>query len=64
MTAKIGGVLLVAVLAAGCAFAYVNEDCDWRDRSEAREIAREAVGEAKGHLENLQELQSAASAHA
>src|ERR1039458_5974291 len=47
MTAKIGGVLLVAVLAAGCAFAYVNEDCDWRDRSEAREIAREAREHAR-----------------
>ena len=48
MTAKtIGGVLLVGVLAAGCAFAYVHEDYDWRDRSEAREIAREAREHAR-----------------
>ena len=44
MKAIVGGVLILALLAAGTAFAYVVDDSDWcwQMRSEVRERALEA----------------------
>ena len=57
MKAIVGGVLILAMLAAGTAFAYVVDDSDWcwQLRSEARERAMEARQAAREARETARE---------